>query len=261
MNRSKEKDILVGQKDMFAIRFAFRRDPHSGQGATPEETLSWGAFEIWVDGVNPCEHLEMSETISPVLLEPLVTGGEAVPIRVALGWLTTGFPGIPPGDRNSILVAGLQTALTVLPTPQDRFQWLQKHIFPLAKGVGNHWARVGVGWRWRGRGNCSRSTKRMTWCTSAVARTARKKSPSLSGCGPERPRERGRTRSCCRERRRSGTTMSSRCPEWTPGQRVSHAEMGEGVVLAQEPSGYAGVFFQQYGERRVPVTALTHALP
>ena len=54
--------------------------------------------------------------------------------------------------------------------------------------------------------------------------------------------------------------MSSRSPEWTPGQRISHAEMGEGVFLAPEPGGYARVFFQQLGERRVPVTALTQAL-
>jgi len=81
---------------------------------------------------------------SPELLGPLITDGEAVPLRVALGWLTTGFPDSPPGDRNPILVGGLQTALTVLPTANVRLKWLQQHIFPLAKGVGNHWARVGI---------------------------------------------------------------------------------------------------------------------
>jgi len=54
--------------------------------------------------------------------------------------------------------------------------------------------------------------------------------------------------------------MSSKSPEWTSGQRVSHVEMGEGVFLAAEPGGYARVFFQHLGERRVPVTALSEAL-
>jgi hypothetical protein len=81
---------------------------------------------------------------SPDLLGPLITGGEAVPLRVALGWLKTGFPNSPPGDRNPILVGGLQTALTVLPTPDARFQWLRQNVYHLARGVGNRWARVGI---------------------------------------------------------------------------------------------------------------------
>jgi len=36
--------------------------------------------------------------------------------------------------------------------------------------------------------------------------------------------------------------------------------MGEGVFLAAEPGGYATVFFQQLGERRVPLSALQRAL-
>jgi hypothetical protein len=54
--------------------------------------------------------------------------------------------------------------------------------------------------------------------------------------------------------------MSNGSPEWTAGQSVSHPEMGPGVFVATEPGGYARVFFQQVGERRVPVTALHRAL-
>lgn len=54
--------------------------------------------------------------------------------------------------------------------------------------------------------------------------------------------------------------MSNGSPEWTTGQSVSHPEMGPGVFIAAEPGGYARVFFQQVGERRVPVTALHRAL-
>jgi hypothetical protein len=78
------------------------------------------------------------------LLEPLITEGEAVPLRVVLGWYRTGLPDNPPGDRNPILVGGLQTVLTVLPSTEARFQWLRQHILPLTKDVGNRWAAVGL---------------------------------------------------------------------------------------------------------------------
>jgi superfamily II DNA or RNA helicase len=41
-----------------------------------------------------------------------------------------------------------------------------------------------------------------------------------------------------------------------PGQRVQHAEYGEGVVVEQPNNGFARIFFGG-GERQVPVTALT----
>ena len=110
MNRSKEKDLLVGQKDAFAVRFAFQRDPHGGQGATAEESLSWGAFEIWVGGVNLCQHLELSETVSSVhwyllpLLEWLAANWdfllheERPPIKAGTGvaWLALEQTARPP---------------------------------------------------------------------------------------------------------------------------------------------------------------------
>jgi hypothetical protein len=42
---------------------------------------------------------------------------------------------------------------------------------------------------------------------------------------------------------------------FTPGQRVSHAEHGEGVVVDSERNGYVRAFFAG-GERLVAVTAL-----
>jgi superfamily II DNA or RNA helicase len=42
----------------------------------------------------------------------------------------------------------------------------------------------------------------------------------------------------------------------TPGQRVQHAEYGEGVVVALPSNGFARIFFGG-GERQVPVSALT----
>lgn len=54
--------------------------------------------------------------------------------------------------------------------------------------------------------------------------------------------------------------MLSTSPEWVAGSRVTHPELGTGVFIGLEPSGYARVFFQEQGERQVPVSAITRAL-
>jgi len=46
---------------------------------------------------------------------------------------------------------------------------------------------------------------------------------------------------------------------WQPGQRVHHADYGEGVVVTTGVGGYVRVFFGA-GERQVPLTALAMAL-
>ena len=46
--------------------------------------------------------------------------------------------------------------------------------------------------------------------------------------------------------------MSPTFPEPRPGLKVRHPELGEGVVLGREPSGFVTVFFREYGERQVP---------
>src|SRR5437660_7469500 len=53
--------------------------------------------------------------------------------------------------------------------------------------------------------------------------------------------------------------MSSASLDWTVGKSVSHPEMGVGVFLGREAGGYARIFFQQFGERQVPLTALERA--
>ncbi len=47
-----------GKKEEFAIAVDFVPDPDQGQGATAEDTASWGSLEIWVKGQNLCEHIE-----------------------------------------------------------------------------------------------------------------------------------------------------------------------------------------------------------
>jgi hypothetical protein len=81
---------------------------------------------------------------SPDLLAPLITEGDAVPLRVVLGWLKTGFPDAPPGDRSLVLVGGLQTVLTTLPDVDSRYQWLRQHILSLSRAFASRWGRVGL---------------------------------------------------------------------------------------------------------------------
>lgn len=54
--------------------------------------------------------------------------------------------------------------------------------------------------------------------------------------------------------------MSTTSLELAAGQSVSHAEMGDGVVAAVEPGGYARVFFRAHGERQVSVASLSREL-
>ena len=53
--------------------------------------------------------------------------------------------------------------------------------------------------------------------------------------------------------------MSNGSHDLTSGTRVSHPEMGSGVFIAVESGGYARVFFQQHGERQVPLAAIQPA--
>ena len=49
-------------------------------------------------------------------------------------------------------------------------------------------------------------------------------------------------------------------PEIEVGKTVSHAELGEGVVLGVEPTGFVRVYFRAHGERQVPAEAVSGAL-
>ena len=49
---------LAGDTNKFAFKISFRTDPDGGLGATAEESLSWGSFQIWAAGQNLCIHSE-----------------------------------------------------------------------------------------------------------------------------------------------------------------------------------------------------------
>src|SRR5207244_4494618 len=52
------KRILEGDTSLFAFAVTFQKDPDDEAGATREEALSWGGFEIWVERQDLCAHLE-----------------------------------------------------------------------------------------------------------------------------------------------------------------------------------------------------------
>lgn len=53
--------------------------------------------------------------------------------------------------------------------------------------------------------------------------------------------------------------MFNASPEYRPGQKVMHPEMGEGVIVGLEPTGFVRVYFLNVGERQVPSQALRSA--
>ena len=61
-------------------------------------------------------------------------------------------------------------------------------------------------------------------------------------------------------RRPLEATMSNVSPSFVAGQRVSHPEMGAGVLISSDQNGYAKVLFQSVGERQVPITSLQRAM-
>ena len=54
---------LAGDTGVFALKLAFARDPDEGQAADPDVGLSWGGFQIWVEGRNLCAHREAGARI------------------------------------------------------------------------------------------------------------------------------------------------------------------------------------------------------
>jgi len=51
--------------------------------------------------------------------------------------------------------------------------------------------------------------------------------------------------------------MSQGFPNFSIGQRIRHAELGEGVVASLARNGYISVFFREHGERQVTIDALS----
>ena len=63
---ARQREIMVGSRDRFAVKIAFLTDPDQGRAATREHSISWGAIEVWANGHNLCRHVELGESIDAV---------------------------------------------------------------------------------------------------------------------------------------------------------------------------------------------------
>lgn len=54
-------------------------------------------------------------------------------------------------------------------------------------------------------------------------------------------------------------TTSHAFPELTPGLKITHSELGEGVIVGRDPTGFVTVFFRSHGERQVPPESVSLA--
>ncbi|MEA3410184.1 MAG: ImmA/IrrE family metallo-endopeptidase [Pseudomonadota bacterium] len=57
---------LSGDTGVFAFKLLFSPDPDGGDAIDPVESLSWGGFQLWVEGRNLCAHLEEGERVDSV---------------------------------------------------------------------------------------------------------------------------------------------------------------------------------------------------
>ena len=63
---TRQREIMIGRRDQFAVKVAFLPDPDNGRGASREYSVSWGSLEIWVNGHNICRHIEQNEPVDSV---------------------------------------------------------------------------------------------------------------------------------------------------------------------------------------------------
>lgn len=56
----------AGERTTFALKFVLMEDPDNGSSIDPDLALSWGGFQLWVDGKNLCAHSEEGEIVDTV---------------------------------------------------------------------------------------------------------------------------------------------------------------------------------------------------
>lgn len=57
---------LAGDTSKFAIKISFADDPDEGFGVTPDESVSWGSFQIWAGGKNLTAHQHSGATLESI---------------------------------------------------------------------------------------------------------------------------------------------------------------------------------------------------
>lgn len=55
---------FAGDTGAFAVKLSLYDDPHPLRGADADTSASWGAIQIWINGVNICAHTDQGETLA-----------------------------------------------------------------------------------------------------------------------------------------------------------------------------------------------------
>ena len=99
------KPITFGDKKKFAVEIEFCSDPDAGKFALPEDGLSWGRLDLWVDGRNLCDPGGVTWYLLP-LFEWFVANWDAIFHESKLPRVSNnkGFPSRLPDDEDSAWV-------------------------------------------------------------------------------------------------------------------------------------------------------------
>jgi len=132
---------FAGSTDTFAVRVAFMPDPDAGVAASLDEALSWGAFQLWVDGQNLCAHVDQGEVLQSAhwyllpLLEWLVDNWNAMLHEEKLPNRNSAETAVSAlaATRYSPALAG--EAETVA-WEAERYEWRERHALRTARSGG-----------------------------------------------------------------------------------------------------------------------------
>ncbi|MBI4330983.1 MAG: hypothetical protein HY673_06865 [Chloroflexi bacterium] len=75
-------------------------------------------------------------------LGPLISSGDLVSVREALGWMTS-WPAEPPGRRQTVLVGGIETYLDVLES-SEAHEFLKNRVKPFIQEFQARWDQRGL---------------------------------------------------------------------------------------------------------------------
>lgn len=62
----RSRSWTAGRREEFAITLSFSNDPDEGRGVSKEYAATWGGLQIWVNGLNHCQHRELGCSIEEV---------------------------------------------------------------------------------------------------------------------------------------------------------------------------------------------------
>ena len=132
-----------GDTSRFAIKIAFHADPDEGRGTEPDVAASWGALQVWVDGINLCAHVDQGETLQSAhwymlpVLEWLADSWDPLLHEERLPSPSGRFESAAAlaGSTPALLFAGVE-ASRALADDERRYEWEHRHSMRVARDGG-----------------------------------------------------------------------------------------------------------------------------